>query len=46
MLWPLLLTTIGYTLVFTAIVLARLGAAVNEHRLRALLLARSQGASA
>lgn len=45
MLWPLLLTTIGYTLAFVAIVLARLNAAVNERRLRALLFARTQGSA-
>ncbi len=40
MLWPLLFTTFGYTLVFAAIVTARLRAAVIERRIRALLLAR------
>lgn len=46
MLWPLLLTTLGYTLGFTAIVLARVSAAVNEKRLRGLLLARTAGPGA
>ena len=40
MIWPLLFTTIGYTLGFAAIVTARLRAAVMERRIRALLLAR------
>jgi heme exporter protein C len=39
MLWPLFLSAIGYTLVFAAIVVARLRAAVMERRIRALLLA-------
>ncbi|HEY5302018.1 MAG TPA: heme ABC transporter permease [Acetobacteraceae bacterium] len=41
MLWPLLFTTIGYTLGFAAIVTARLRAAVMERRIRALLMARA-----
>ncbi len=39
MLWPLLLCTLGMTLGFAAIVLARLRAAVMEMRIRGLLLA-------
>jgi heme exporter protein C len=41
MLWPLLLTAVGYTLVFAAIVIARTRAAVMERRIRALLMARA-----
>ena len=41
MLWPLLVSAIGYTLVFAAIVVARTRAAVMERRLRALLMARA-----
>jgi len=41
MLWPLLFTTLGYTLGFAAIVVARLRAAVMERRIRALLMARA-----
>ncbi len=41
MLWPLLLTTLGYTLVFMWISLARVRAAVNERRLRAILLSQA-----
>jgi heme exporter protein C len=42
MIWPLLLTTFGYTLGFAAIVTARLRAAVMERRIRALLMARAE----
>jgi len=42
MLWPLLLTALGYTLVFAAIVVARTRAAVMERRIRALLLAQAE----
>ena len=42
MLWPLLVCTIGYTLVFAALVVARLRAAVMERRIRGLLMARIQ----
>ncbi len=41
MLWPLLVSAIGYTLVFAAIVVARTRAAVMERRIRALLMARA-----
>ncbi len=41
LLWPLLFTTIGFTLLFAGIVLARLHAAVSENRTRALLLAKA-----
>jgi heme exporter protein C len=44
MLWPLLFTTVGYTLGFAAIVTARLRAAVMERRIRALLMARASAA--
>ena len=40
MLLPLFVTAIGYSLVFAAIVTARLRAAVMEQRIRSLLLAR------
>ncbi len=46
MLWPLLFTTLGYTLGFAAIVTARLRAAVMERRIRALLMARAVEAEA
>jgi len=42
MIWPLLLTTLGYTLGFAAIVVARTRAAVMERRIRALLMARAE----
>jgi len=45
MLWPLLLAAIGYTLVFAALVTARLRAAVMERRIRGLLLARAEAAA-
>ena len=41
MLWPLLVTTIGYTLLFAALVIARMRAALMEHRIRSLLTARA-----
>lgn len=41
MLWPLLFTTLGFTLAFAAITMARLRAAVMERRIRALLMARA-----
>ena len=46
MLWPLLFSTLGFTLAFAAIVTARLRAAVMERRIRALLMARAQHAGA
>jgi heme exporter protein C len=42
MLWPLLLCTLGFSLGFAAIVIARLRAAVMERRIRGLLMARAQ----
>jgi heme exporter protein C len=42
MLWPLLLAAFGYTLVFAALVMARLRAAVMERRIRSLLLAHAE----
>ena len=45
MLWPLLVSAIGYTLVFAAIVVARTRAAVMERRIRALLMARAEQAA-
>ncbi len=44
-LWPLLLTTFGFTFGFFALVLARTRAAVMERRIRALLMARAERAS-
>ncbi|HVZ08656.1 MAG TPA: heme ABC transporter permease [Rhodopila sp.] len=41
MLWPLLVTAIGYTLLFAALSIARMRAAVMERRIRALLMARA-----
>ncbi len=41
MLWPLLFSALGYSLVFAAIVLVRTRAAVMERRIRALLMARA-----
>ena len=40
MLWPLLMSAIGFTFVFAAIVTARLRAAVMERRIRGLLMAQ------
>jgi heme exporter protein C len=42
MLWPLLLTALGYTFVFVALVVARTRAAVIERRIRALLTVRAE----
>ena len=44
MLWPLLVTTLGYSLAFAAIVVGRLRASVLERRVRGLLAARAEGA--
>jgi heme exporter protein C len=41
MLWPLLFASLGYTLAFLWITLVRLRAAVNERRIRGLLLAQA-----
>jgi heme exporter protein C len=41
MLWPLLISALGYTLCFAAIVVARTRAAVMERRIRGLLMARA-----
>ena len=41
MLWPLLVCALGYSLLFGAIVTARLRAAVMERRIRALLMVRA-----
>src|SRR5512142_2598856 len=41
MLWPLLISVIGYTLLFAALVVARMRAAVMERRIRGLLMARA-----
>jgi heme exporter protein C len=46
MLWPLLVCTIGFTLVFAAIFVARLRAAIMERRIRALLMGRAERAPA
>jgi heme exporter protein C len=45
MLWPLLISAIGFTFAFAAIVVARLRAAVMERRVRALLMARAERAA-
>ncbi len=45
MLWPLLVAAIGYTLVFAALVVARLRAAVMERRIRGLLMAQAEAAA-
>jgi heme exporter protein C len=42
MLWPLLVCTLGFSLGFAAIVIARLRAAVMERRIRALLMVRAR----
>ena len=42
LLWPLLISAIGFNLGFVAIVVARLRAAVMERRIRGLLLAQAQ----
>lgn len=41
MLWPLLSSAVGFTLVFTAITIARTRAAVIERRIRSLLMVRA-----
>jgi heme exporter protein C len=41
MLWPLLISALGFSFAFAAIVVARLRAAVMERRIRGLLLARA-----
>jgi len=46
MLWPLLLCALGFSFGFSAIVIARLRAAVMERRIRGLLMARAQEADA
>jgi heme exporter protein C len=45
MLWPLSFTALGFTLVFVAITIARTRAAVMEHRIRSLLLAKASAGS-
>jgi len=42
MLWPLLVSALGFSFAFAAIVVTRLQAAVMERRIRALLLARAE----
>ena len=44
MLCPLLLSALGFTLAFAAIITARTRAAVMERRLRGLLLAQAERA--
>ncbi len=44
MLWPLAVSTLGFTIGFAAIVCARLRAAVLERRVRGLLMARADAA--
>ena len=46
MLWPLLLSALGFSFGFAAIVMARTRAAVMERRIRGLLMARAQEAEA
>lgn len=46
MLWPLALSTIGFSLGFAAIVVARTRAAVMESRIRALLSSPRRGGGA
>jgi heme exporter protein C len=41
MLWPLLVCAIGYTMLFAALTVARMRAAVMERRIRALLMAKA-----
>ena len=41
MLWPLLISAIGFSFAFAAIVVARLRAAIMERRVRGLLMARA-----
>ena len=41
MLWPLLISAVGFTFAFSAIVVARLRAAVMERRIRGLLMAQA-----
>jgi heme exporter protein C len=45
MLWPLLFTTLGYTLGFAAIAITRLRAAVMERRIGVLLMAQAHEAA-
>jgi heme exporter protein C len=45
MLWPLFLSALGCTFGFTAVVVARLRAAVMERRLRGLLMAQAERAA-
>jgi heme exporter protein C len=45
MLWPLLFSAIGFTLLFAAIITARTQAAVMERRIRSLLMAKASLAS-
>jgi heme exporter protein C len=42
MLWPLLISALGCSLGFAAIVVGRLRAAVMERRLRGLLMAQAE----
>jgi heme exporter protein C len=44
MLWPLLFSAFGFTLLFVAITIARTRAAVMERRIRSLLMARASSA--
>jgi heme exporter protein C len=45
MLWPLVFSAIGFTTLFAAIAIARIQAAVMEHRLRSILMARAASAN-
>jgi heme exporter protein C len=42
MLWPLLVSAIGYSLIFISLVLSRTRSAVRERRIRGLLMARAE----
>jgi heme exporter protein C len=45
MMWPLLLSALGFSFGFAAIVMARIRAAVMERRIRGLMMARAQEAA-
>ncbi len=45
MLWPLLISALGFSAGFAALVIARTRAAIMERRIRALLMARAHQAA-
>lgn len=45
MLWPLLGSTVGFTLLFSAIIITRTRAAVMEQRIRSLMMAKATSAN-